>query len=146
MGSILINDGAGYIQLDANDIVNNNYVYLTLSSNNNSAIFSVYDNTIGRVGAGISLSSSGSFNISTDNNTATLLINDVSYDSHLATTGSNTFVGDEVVSGSLNISGSATLNNDNIVSSNTVQKIETITSSSYASITPVSGTLYIIID
>ena len=63
----------------------------------------------------------------------------------LATTGSNTFIGDQVVSGSLDISGSATLNNNNIVSSNTIEKIETITSASYASITPVSGTLYIII-
>ena len=64
----------------------------------------------------------------------------------LATTGSNTFIGDQVVSGSLDISGSATLNNNNIVSSNTIEKIETITSASYALITPISGTLYIIID
>ena len=64
----------------------------------------------------------------------------------LATTGSNTFIGDQVVSGSLDISGSATLNNNNIVSSNTIGKIETITSASYALITPISGTLYIIID
>jgi hypothetical protein len=32
------------------------------------------------------------------------------------------------------------------VSSNAVNKIETITSASYTSITPVSGTLYIIIN
>lgn len=63
-----------------------------------------------------------------------------------ATTGSNTFTGDETISGSLNISGSATLNNSNVVSSDTILKMETITSASYASITPVSGTLYIIID
>lgn len=69
-----------------------------------------------------------------------------SYIDDLATTGSNTFTGDETISGSLNVSGSATLNNSNIVSSDTILKIETITSSSYTSITPVSGTLYIIID
>lgn len=63
-----------------------------------------------------------------------------------ATTGSNTFVGNQTITGSVDISGSATLNNDNIVSSNTIEKIETITSASYALITPVSGTLYIIID
>jgi hypothetical protein len=50
------------------------------------------------------------------------------------------------IDGSLDISGSATLNNSNIVSSDTINKIETITSASYASITPISGTLYIIID
>ena len=66
--------------------------------------------------------------------------------SSLATTGSNTFTGDETISGSLNISGSVTLNNSNVVSSDTILKMETITSASYASITPVSGTLYIIID
>jgi hypothetical protein len=66
--------------------------------------------------------------------------------SYLATTGSNVFIGDQTITGSVDISGSATLNNDNIVSSNTIEKIETITSASYASITPVSGTLYIIID
>jgi hypothetical protein len=50
------------------------------------------------------------------------------------------------IDGSLDISGSGTLNNSNIVSSDTINKIETITSVSYASITPISGTLYIIID
>ena len=50
------------------------------------------------------------------------------------------------VSGSLTISGSGSLNGNTIVSSNTIQKIETISSASYASITPISGTLYIIID
>lgn len=75
-------------------------------------------------------------------NLSGVTINGVNY----STTGSNTFVGNQVVSGSLTISGSATLNNDNIVSSNTIEKIETITSASYALTTPVSGTLYIIID
>lgn len=63
-----------------------------------------------------------------------------------ASTGSNTFIGDEIVSGSLEISGSLTVNNNNVVSSNTITKIETISSASYASITPVSGTLYIVIN
>lgn len=62
-----------------------------------------------------------------------------------AITGSNTFNGTQIFSGSINISGSATLNSGSVVSSNTVQKIETLTSASYAAITPVSGTLYIII-
>ena len=54
--------------------------------------------------------------------------------------------GNEVqITGSLNISGSGSLNGSNIVSSNTIQKIETISSASYAALTPVSGTLYIII-
>ena len=44
------------------------------------------------------------------------------------------------------ISGSGSLNGSNIVSSNTVMNIETISSASYAALTPpVSGTLYIII-
>ena len=44
------------------------------------------------------------------------------------------------------ISGSGSLNGSNIVSSNTIMKIETISSASYAALTPpVSGTLYIII-
>ena len=220
MGSMTIGDGAGYIQLDANNTFDNKYVSFTLNANNDESILSFSDITNDRVGASINLNSSGSFNISTFDNTAELLINGVLYDSHLVSTSSfNTFTssvptlsglneftndqsisggglyindslittngteltfgapddgsvvmsiynsnedvvhevrmgsdgvlsapGGVEVSGSLNISGSATLNNDNIVSSNTIQKIETITSSSYASITPVSGTLYIIID
>jgi hypothetical protein len=50
------------------------------------------------------------------------------------------------ITGSFNVSGSGSLNGDNIVASNTIKKIETISSASYASLTPpVSGTLYIII-
>jgi hypothetical protein len=63
-----------------------------------------------------------------------------------ATTGSNTFVGNQTISGSLMISGSGSLNGSNIVSSNTVMTMETISSASYAALTPVSGTLYIIIE
>jgi hypothetical protein len=62
-----------------------------------------------------------------------------------ATTGSNTFIGTETISGSLRISGSATLNNNNLVSSPNLSLIQTITSASYAALSPVSGTLYIII-
>jgi hypothetical protein len=62
-----------------------------------------------------------------------------------ATTGSNTFIGNEIISGSLRVSGSATLNNNNLVSSPNLSSIQTITSASYAALTPVSGTLYIII-
>jgi hypothetical protein len=63
-----------------------------------------------------------------------------------AITGSNTFLGNQIVTGSLLISGSGTLNGGTIVSSNTVLKIETITSASYAAlVSPVSGTLYIIV-
>jgi hypothetical protein len=65
--------------------------------------------------------------------------------SSFATTGSNTFIGNQIITGSVAISGTASLNGNNIVSSTTVQKIETITTASYAGITPVSGTLYIII-
>jgi hypothetical protein len=56
------------------------------------------------------------------------------------------FSGSVKLKNDLSVNGSATLNNSNIVSSDTILKIETITSSSYTSITPVSGTLYIIID
>lgn len=63
-----------------------------------------------------------------------------------AVTGSNTFVGNQTITGSLAVTGSATLNGSTIVSSNTISKIETITSASYASITPVNGTLYVIIN
>ena len=74
-------------------------------------------------------------------------LNDISLmTSSFATTGSNIFIGNQTISGSLEISGSGTLNNNTIVSSNTIEKIETITSASYASITPTSGTLYIVID
>ena len=59
--------------------------------------------------------------------------------------GSSNFNGNQHITGSLIISGSGSLNGDNIVSSNTMMKIETISSASYAEITPVSGTLYIII-
>ena len=62
-----------------------------------------------------------------------------------ATTGSNTFIGNEIISGSLRVSGSATLNNNNLVSSPNLSSIQSITSASYAALTPVSGTLYIII-
>lgn len=63
-----------------------------------------------------------------------------------AVTGSNVFKGTQTISGSLAVSGSGSLNGSNIVASNTITKIETITSASYASITPVSGTLYILIN
>ena len=56
------------------------------------------------------------------------------------------FTGSVQITGSLNVTGSANINGSTIVSSNTVNKIETITSASYASTTPVSGTLYIIIN
>jgi hypothetical protein len=63
-----------------------------------------------------------------------------------ATTGSNNFQGNQTITGSLLILGSGSLNGNNIVSSNTVLKIETITSASYAAlVSPVSGTLYIIV-
>jgi hypothetical protein len=57
----------------------------------------------------------------------------------------NSLSGSYQLTGSLNITGSATLNESNIVSSNTIMKIETISSASYAALTPVSGTLYIVI-
>jgi hypothetical protein len=50
------------------------------------------------------------------------------------------------ITGSLDVTGSGNINGSSIVTSNTITKIETITSSSYSSITPVSGTLYIIIN
>lgn len=66
--------------------------------------------------------------------------------SSFATTGSNTFIGNQIISGSLLIDGSGSLNGNFLVSSNTIQLIETISSASYAELSPpVSGTLYIII-
>jgi hypothetical protein len=56
------------------------------------------------------------------------------------------FTGSVKITGSLNVTGSANINGSTVVSSNTVNKIETITSSSYSSITPVSGTMYVIIN
>lgn len=51
------------------------------------------------------------------------------------------------IQGSLSIQGSGSLNNENLLTSNTIQRIETITSASYASLNPpISGTLYLIID
>lgn len=55
------------------------------------------------------------------------------------------YSGTAAVTGSLNITGSATLNSYGLVSSNTVTLIQTLTSASYAALTPVSGTLYIVI-
>jgi hypothetical protein len=108
MGNLTLFDGAGYIQLNAqNEDGSGNYSYLVLNANNDESLFFVGDNTFGRLNASINLSTSGSFNISTDNNTATLLLDGVSYDAHLATTGSNTFVGNQTISGSLNISTEA---------------------------------------
>jgi hypothetical protein len=69
-----------------------------------------------------------------------------------ANTGSNTFTDNQIISGSVtvtgnvNISGSVNVENTTLLTSTTILSIETITSSSYAEITPVSGTLYIIID
>lgn len=69
-----------------------------------------------------------------------------------ANTGSNTFTDNQIISGSVtvtgnvNISGSLNVENTTLLTSTTILSIETITSSSYAEITPVSGTLYIIID
>ncbi len=72
----------------------------------------------------------------------------IGYDNIIGTTSGSLNVrnGNINVTGSLNVSGSGSLNGNTIVSSNTIQKIETITSASYAGLTPVSGTLYIIID
>jgi hypothetical protein len=65
--------------------------------------------------------------------------------SSFATTASNNFIGTQTVTGSLNVTGSSTLNGNTIVSSPNLTLIQTITSASYAALTPVSGTLYIII-
>lgn len=50
------------------------------------------------------------------------------------------------IKGSGIISASSQISESGFVSSSTINNIETITSASYAAITPVSGTLYIIID
>lgn len=60
-----------------------------------------------------------------------------------AKTSSNAFTGSQIISGSLTITGS--ISGGGIVTSSNVSTIQTITSASYAGITPVSGTLYIII-
>lgn len=52
-----------------------------------------------------------------------------------------------IIQGSISIQGTGSLNDENLLSSNTIQRIETITSASYASLDlPVSGTLYLVID
>ena len=92
-GLTYIQDTSGYIQLDAsNNDGSQNYVSLYFNANNDESLFNVYDNTPHRINARINLSTSGSFNISTRDNTATLLLNGVSYDAHLVSTSSfNTF-------------------------------------------------------
>jgi hypothetical protein len=66
--------------------------------------------------------------------------------SSFATTGSNQFNGIQSISGSLNISVSASIAGNAVVTSPTINLIVTISSASYAALTPpVSGTLYIII-
>jgi cytoskeletal protein CcmA (bactofilin family) len=65
--------------------------------------------------------------------------------SSFAKTGSNTFIGDQTITGSLSISGSLNINGLSAVTSSNVFSIQTITSASYAALTPASGTLYIII-
>lgn len=60
-----------------------------------------------------------------------------------AKTSSNAFTGSQIISGSLTITGS--ISGGGIVTSSNVSTIQTITSASYAGLTPVSGTLYIII-
>jgi hypothetical protein len=113
MGSLTMFDGTGYIQLNAqNEDGSGNYSYLVLNANNDESLFFVGDNTFGRLNASINLSTSGSFNISTDNNTATLLLDGVSYDAHLATTGSNTFVGNQIISGSIILENGAIINDN----------------------------------
>ncbi len=68
------------------------------------------------------------------------------YKSNNAWATSKTLEGDYTITGSIDIVGSGSLNGDNIVASNTIMKIETISSASYAALNPpVSGTLYIII-
>lgn len=107
-GSLILNDSTGYIQLNAQNSSNSNYGTLILNANNDESFFSVTDN--GRIGADIRFTTSGSLNIYTDDNTATLLLNDIPYDAHLATTGSNTFVGDQVITGSVSIDGGLRIN------------------------------------
>lgn len=69
--------------------------------------------------------------------------------SSLATTGSNTFIGNETISGSLNVSGSVTgnvlgNNTDTFTSSAAVQQVVSLTQTEYNGITPDANTLYII--
>jgi cytoskeletal protein CcmA (bactofilin family) len=70
--------------------------------------------------------------------------------SSFATTGSNTFIGNETISGSLNVSGSVTgnvlgNNTDTYTSSPRVQQVVTLTQAEYNSIgSPDANTLYII--
>lgn len=113
-GSILINDPYGYIQIDANGPTEYSQIILNA---NNYEFFNVSDLNSD---AAIQFTKSGS-----------LLLNGVSYDAHLATTGSNTFVGDQTISGSLAIvpqteednvdfGGATLLNVGNVESQNSV--------------------------
>ena len=66
--------------------------------------------------------------------------------SFAVTSSANTFYGNQTISGSLNISVSASIAGNSVVTSPSVNSIVTISSASYAALTPpVSGTLYIII-
>jgi hypothetical protein len=86
--------------------------------------------------------SSGTSGVSGSSGTSGFSINSGSY----ATTGSNTFYGNQTITGSLNISVSASIAGNAVVTSPSVNSIVTISSASYAALTPpVSGTLYIII-
>jgi hypothetical protein len=78
--------------------------------------------------------------------TALEVIGNTELSGSLLLSGSEYISGSLSISGSLNIEGSGSLNGDNIVASNTIMKIQTISSASYAALNPpVSGTLYIII-
>jgi hypothetical protein len=66
--------------------------------------------------------------------------------SFAVTSSANTFYGNQTITGSLNISVSASIAGNAVVTSPSVNSIVTISSASYAALTPpVSGTLYIII-
>lgn len=105
-GSLYIDDKSGYIVLAPYDESNQSTLFNVKSRTNDNEILRLSNS--GGVQPLLTFDKSGSLNIDAISGTGSLLINNVRYDAHLATTGSNTFVGNQDITGSLNVTGSVT--------------------------------------
>lgn len=98
-GTLTLQNTNGYITLNPKE-GGSDTLFNVIGQTGEVDIFMVMNSDGGA--AQLSFNKSGSLNINTNNTVIpTLLFNDVLYDAHLATTGSNTFIGTEVISGSL---------------------------------------------
>ena len=99
MGAMNVVGENGYLSLYTNGA---NTSFLTLNTTPGTAETLWYSDSTGNQ-TNLKITPSGTLNLYTNTGTASLLINNVPYDAHLATTASNIFIGNQIITGSLRV-------------------------------------------